>query len=169
MVYAVGFSAAFYFTFPRTAFTLPVTVFYVTGCSPRCRLWTPPWSTYFPATHDPRVVVPPTPVSPPVLARCVCAIRVAAPAPRRHHHRRQMCSTMCPPGCATICLLGIYTMCERSPPHVWCPHDDAVVVHTTRWRGSKSTPVISILQNKSLTLFLVRTFCRIRGLYGLQD
>ena len=74
-----------------------------------------------------------------------------------------------PPGCATICLLGIYTMCERSPPHVWCPHDDAVVVHTTRWRGSKSTPVISILQNKSLTLFLVRTFCRIRGLYGLQD
>ena len=62
------------------------------------------------------------------------------------------------------------TRCVKDlPPNVWCPHDDAVVVHTTRWRGSKSTTVISILQIKSLTLFLVRTFCRIRGLYGLQD
>ena len=42
----------------------------------------PPWPTYFPATHDPRVVVPPTPVSPPdVGTLCVCHSSCCSGAP----------------------------------------------------------------------------------------
>ena len=169
VVYAVGFSAAFYFTFPRAAFCLPRTVFYVTGCFSLCRLWTPRGPHIFPPHTTPASLSH----RPPCHHQCWHVVCV----PFELLRRRPAATTTedryavpcAPPGVPPYVFWESTRCVKDLPPNVWCPHDDAVVVHTTRWRGSKSTPVISILQIKSLTLFLVRTFCRIRGLYGLQD
>ena len=144
VVYTVGFSAAFYSTFSRAALRPPRRVFYVSGCF-RIAGYRPPLGSHIFPRHTAPVSLSPTPVSPPRLLRTtafathhrVCHTRprvvVTGPVspsrllhtmPRRQRHRRQMCNAVCPPGCATV----------------WCPDDDAVVVHTTRWRGLKSPP-----------------------------
>ena len=127
-----------------------------------CWLSTPLGSHIFPR-HTAPVSLSPTPVSPPRLLRTtafathhrvghtrprvvvtgpVSPSRLLHTMPRRQRHRKQMCNAMCPPGCATV----------------WCPHDDAVVVHTTRWRGLKSPPCDFHITRRVLDLISRQNF-----------
>ena len=173
VVYTVGFSAAFYSTFSRTALRPPRRVFYVSGCF-RIAGYRPPLGRTF--SRDTR---PPCRCRRPPCHHRVCyapprLLRTTAfathdpvslsPAPCRHH----VCCTRCPAANATENRCAMPCAPLGVPP---CGAHTMMLWSCTRRAGEdRNHPlVISILQDESLTLFLVRTFCRIIGLHCLQD
>ena len=150
------FFCCFLFHFSADSIPSPETCVLRLWLLQNCWLSTPPWVAHFPATHGPRVVVADPRVTTAfathhrvchtrprvVVTGPVSPSRLLHTMPRRQRHRRQMCNAVCPPGCATV----------------WCPHDDAVVVHTTRWRGLKSPPCDFHITRRVLDLISRQNF-----------